>query len=383
MLAGVIFGFLSWRTARHLYYKHTLYIIYILYVCIQLYTYLAGRPRCQKPARQQLCCSRLLLRADTITSLDFEISALNTAVVRANAAYTSEVASQVIFLAAVLGIGVLESASTTTRVSSAQNVSISSKFSQAQTYAIENYPLCTNRDVFGGVTIRISLPRVNNSSQATSPPELIPPPAIARRQMLLSSFGTDDLDYTHKSHFYRYPPMCLLRNVLNLAVSSDTSACIARKLRDIRGGIHRKVLRWRSNVFGVEPIEESLHAATSASNSSINSGETQAQAHAVDTLMARARSVMTKAHGVWDKWADALPTSRALLQEAKDTSGSAASGVKSAEALNGEGQGSNTTGSSLQLRRSIGIYGQNNVVGGILLQQHRLDLRVCFLVLLF
>ena len=31
-----------------------LHIIYILYVYIQLFTYLAGRPQCQKPARQQL-----------------------------------------------------------------------------------------------------------------------------------------------------------------------------------------------------------------------------------------------------------------------------------------------------------------------------------------
>ena len=56
LLAGVIFDFLSWRANGHLYYKYTVYIIYILYVYIQLFTYLAGRPQCQKPARQQLCC---------------------------------------------------------------------------------------------------------------------------------------------------------------------------------------------------------------------------------------------------------------------------------------------------------------------------------------
>ena len=54
LLAGVIFGFLSWRAARHLYYMHALYIIHILYVYVQLFTYFAGRPQCQKPARQQL-----------------------------------------------------------------------------------------------------------------------------------------------------------------------------------------------------------------------------------------------------------------------------------------------------------------------------------------
>ena len=42
------------RGARHEYYIHTLYIMYILYAYIQLYTYLAGRPQYQKPARQQL-----------------------------------------------------------------------------------------------------------------------------------------------------------------------------------------------------------------------------------------------------------------------------------------------------------------------------------------
>ena len=46
---------MSWQAARHINYIHTLNIMYILYVCIQLYTYLAGRPQCQKPARQQLC----------------------------------------------------------------------------------------------------------------------------------------------------------------------------------------------------------------------------------------------------------------------------------------------------------------------------------------
>ena len=37
---------------------HTLYIMHILYVYIQLCTYLAGSLQCQKPACQQLCCQR-------------------------------------------------------------------------------------------------------------------------------------------------------------------------------------------------------------------------------------------------------------------------------------------------------------------------------------
>ena len=42
-----------------IYYIHTLYIIYILYLYIRLYTYLACRPQCQQPARQQLCSMRV------------------------------------------------------------------------------------------------------------------------------------------------------------------------------------------------------------------------------------------------------------------------------------------------------------------------------------
>ena len=55
-----LLAFLSWRAARHIYYVYSSYIMYILCVYIQLYTWLGGRLQCQKPARQQLCSTSQL-----------------------------------------------------------------------------------------------------------------------------------------------------------------------------------------------------------------------------------------------------------------------------------------------------------------------------------
>ena len=68
VVGSVIFGFWPWRAARHIYYIHILYIIYILYVYIQLHTYFAGHPQCQKPARQQLCSTKPGAHAAVCTS---------------------------------------------------------------------------------------------------------------------------------------------------------------------------------------------------------------------------------------------------------------------------------------------------------------------------